>query len=386
MAILPQNSPIWRDRFLAQYDHPLIDNSNQFCAAYKERALVLSNFTGFGDGSDARLDLQLAVIHDMVLETFYPSKLGLPLPSMSKNLSLFSTTDSKWMVTLMSNPVFNTSKLFGEPHVLFDTLQVTLSHLLLSPTAKMAKIISFGRDDYDIAKVYNWNAAFGTIYTFLSTKPIPDLAPGSAKGFITFSPAKVIRESGFAIRARIMKLFRLDTNTLLNIRNFWHRHMIRDQMKEQMKMDLGEDTFHRTAEKLAELGHIPKAWSKSLLPSPAPGRHGSSTMHGLTINMNPALSQPVKSLMPNSKWVGFHSRLLKWPGIGGSMKTAYKALVEQQTDAETSNSFDPLVLDLCFKSTNREIINLPERNKMTDELRHHLFGTLGGPQADSTLR
>lgn len=60
---------IWRQRFLARYDYPRLDDILEFPYAYKIRQLVLRRFDGFAIGNSLkqRSGHQLDVIKDMVL-------------------------------------------------------------------------------------------------------------------------------------------------------------------------------------------------------------------------------------------------------------------------------------------------------------------------------
>lgn len=69
----PKDAAAWKARFLAKYDHPVIDNQHDFFYAYKIRRMVLHNFVDFGDGQDPRLTIQLEVVKDIVLgQSFLP--------------------------------------------------------------------------------------------------------------------------------------------------------------------------------------------------------------------------------------------------------------------------------------------------------------------------
>jgi hypothetical protein len=80
----PDDSLMWKARFLALYDYPDIEKSLEFSTAYKLRRLVLreGNFTGFSNGKDPRVEIQLQVIRDMILGTLSPfsiiTRLGQP--------------------------------------------------------------------------------------------------------------------------------------------------------------------------------------------------------------------------------------------------------------------------------------------------------------------
>lgn len=60
---------IWRQHFLARYDHPLVESNLEFPFAYKVRQLVLKAFDGvaIGNSLKQRSGHQLDVVKDMVL-------------------------------------------------------------------------------------------------------------------------------------------------------------------------------------------------------------------------------------------------------------------------------------------------------------------------------
>ena len=66
-AILIQSSTVWRTRFLSSYDHPIIEDSDEFRIAYQLREMVLRKFPSFADGGGARGQAALEVLRDMVL-------------------------------------------------------------------------------------------------------------------------------------------------------------------------------------------------------------------------------------------------------------------------------------------------------------------------------
>ncbi|KPI45843.1 uncharacterized protein AB675_428 [Cyphellophora attinorum] len=346
-TIHPQNSSVWSSRFLNKFDHPLIDNTNQFCAAYKERSLVLESFINFKDGTDPRLEPQLTILLDMVLEAFNPRNPWEKPPATSKNLALLQNADSRWMREFLSTALFNNchpsnQKPFGDPHRVFDALQLTFSYLLLSPAYKMAKVTTFYRDDYDISRVYNWNASFGTLYARLPDEP----AAKPSKLFPNLPVPKATRK------------YRLDTHTLLHIRNFWHRHMITDMMAQPLRGDIEENTYSHAVQKLADLDHIPKAWAKSLLPAPAATyRALSGTKSHIDTSRQPEPTLIAREMPPKRKWCGFYSTMRPWPN-SSNLKLALTGFVDEQTDAANWSHIDPLTLDLRFSSSNTEVVYL----------------------------
>lgn len=63
---------IWRKRFLARYDHPILETVHDFAMAYKIRRFILRKLDGraFALGDFDRAEHQLLVIKDMVLGTY----------------------------------------------------------------------------------------------------------------------------------------------------------------------------------------------------------------------------------------------------------------------------------------------------------------------------
>jgi hypothetical protein len=64
--LMPENSGIWRARFLSLYDFPSVEGPQDFCAAYKLRRFVLRNFADCGNGGLAA-EVGMEVLRDMVL-------------------------------------------------------------------------------------------------------------------------------------------------------------------------------------------------------------------------------------------------------------------------------------------------------------------------------
>lgn len=63
----PDESDIWRRRFLALYDYPLINSPYEFAVAYKLRRFVLRKFEGFREIQREKANVQLEVLKDMIL-------------------------------------------------------------------------------------------------------------------------------------------------------------------------------------------------------------------------------------------------------------------------------------------------------------------------------
>jgi len=52
----PENSDVWRTRFLARYDYPFITSPWQYCAAYRLRRFVLRTISGLEHDGDEMVD------------------------------------------------------------------------------------------------------------------------------------------------------------------------------------------------------------------------------------------------------------------------------------------------------------------------------------------
>lgn len=66
-AAMLEKSTVWRRRFLARYDHPIINGPYEFRVAYQLRELVLREFPSFAYPRGARGRVALEVLRDMVL-------------------------------------------------------------------------------------------------------------------------------------------------------------------------------------------------------------------------------------------------------------------------------------------------------------------------------
>ena len=66
-AVVLEKSTVWRTRFLARYDHPIIESPYEFRIAYQLREMVLRKFPSFAAGGRARSRVALEVLRDMVL-------------------------------------------------------------------------------------------------------------------------------------------------------------------------------------------------------------------------------------------------------------------------------------------------------------------------------
>jgi hypothetical protein len=186
---------------------------------------------------------------------------------------------------------------YGEPSRFFDTIQLTLSHLLLSPQSAFAHTVSTSRSNYNLYRVYNYQAHSVTLFRRKRQEELS--APSTVRSDLfpnlrmsTLEPPKIE--------------YWLDTRTLLHIRNFWHRHLIDDSEPS------GEHTYAAMARGLATLGRTPSEWK-----------------------------QPLQSdVSICAKWYGHYSALYPWP-------TSKKQLEERQSVAEDWYNVDPMVRIRC---------------------------------------
>jgi len=66
VKLMPENSGIWKARFLALYDFPTIQSHYDFCSGYQLRRFVLRNFADCGNGGQ-KAEIGMEVLRDMVL-------------------------------------------------------------------------------------------------------------------------------------------------------------------------------------------------------------------------------------------------------------------------------------------------------------------------------
>ena len=278
---------MWKARFLQKYDYPIIKGPYEFRIAYQLRAVTLPRFGDLGFETKDKAKILLTILKDMVLETYNKPDALHASPRVSPNILAFSDAmKSEWMVHFLATRLF--ARDYQHPYgrlpnnKLFDVLQVVFSYLVLN-RSPMAFQVGSDKTDYDLAVVYNWDHPLSLLFRDL---PFRDWnAPVGAKGFIP-----------------IKWLFKLDINSLVHIRNFWHRHLT------ESKVMGGEETFVNMAAGLAEVGISPKSWTQPL-------------------------QQPSKL---QTRWYGHYSCIYPWP------KTR-KQLEEKESEAEVWDTVDPLV-------------------------------------------
>jgi hypothetical protein len=66
VKLMPENSGIWKTRFLSLYDFPTIQGHYDFCSGYQLRRFVLRNFADCGSGGQ-KAEIGMEVLRDMVL-------------------------------------------------------------------------------------------------------------------------------------------------------------------------------------------------------------------------------------------------------------------------------------------------------------------------------
>lgn len=334
------SSAIWKERFISRYDYAYVRNPTEYAIAYRLRRFVLGQFVAFTSPRDKRLMIQLEVLKDMILgecflflhcpvlmltslqETYLQPRPQLAPPLTSHNLAAFASPgNSPWMRTFLSCFFFpRPGHRYGQPHPVFDALQLVLSHLLLSPESKMAHVIDSSRENYDLAVVYNWNKPFSTLFRRLSERE-EDSAPVQLRRRAMF-PNLQSRKSIRRPRAPQAK-YELDTHALLHIRNFWHRHLIDDSARlagfKQPGLP-GENTYAKMARDLRSAGITAKMWD-----------------------------HPLRDELPQmaTEWYGHWSCVHPWP-------KKRRALEEMQSCAEDWKSIDPMKLDFSVITDNQE--------------------------------
>jgi hypothetical protein len=69
IKLMPENSGIWKTRFLSLYDFPSIEGPYDYCAGYQLRRFVLRKFADCGNGGP-KAEIGIEVLRDMVLGVF----------------------------------------------------------------------------------------------------------------------------------------------------------------------------------------------------------------------------------------------------------------------------------------------------------------------------
>ena len=223
---------------------------------------------------------------------------------MSRNLAAFASPhNSPWIHIFLSCFFFPCrGQRYGQPHSLFDALQLVFSYLLLSPKSKIAHMVKSSRANYDMAMVYAWHKPFMTLYReYIDQTSSAQVTPPE--------PAKrhsMKRKS--KLKKTVQPKFELDTHSLLHIRNFWHRHLI-EKPRGFAFADIAENTYGRMAQELACAGLAPKEFEKPLEND---------------------------DLQIATEWYGHYSTLAQWP-------KKKQELEEVQSLAADWNRVDPMV-------------------------------------------
>jgi len=302
------SADVWRKRFLARYDYPILQSVHEFAIAYKVRRFILrkldSRALALGQGD--RAEHQLQVVKDMLLETYNTQKPRLAPPTLSKNLTAMSSpSTSPWILKLMGCALYQNEKTkHGRPHMLFDMLQVTLSHLVLSQRSPVLLSLPSSRDNYDLARVYNYNKPLGLLLERREDEPEHTKALRKTK-----------RRARLETPPRVPKKMRYktDMHALLHIRNFWQRHFADDVQ------GIGENTYASMARSLVALGKTPQKWDR-----------------------------PLQEQVPvHTKWYGHYSCLHPWP-------KSRQDLEERQSCAEDWKHIDPMVLNFEISVSNKD--------------------------------
>ncbi|KAJ9606251.1 hypothetical protein H2200_009212 [Cladophialophora chaetospira] len=314
-ALVPEESAVWKERFLSRYDYPRIADSTQFAFAYQLRRAVLRQFVEFTNPQDPRLAVQLEVLRDMVIEAYNFKRSHLPPPLTSKNLAAFASPhNSPWIRIFLSCFLFPCrGQRYGQAHPLFDALQLVLSHLLLSPSSQMAHLVKSSRANYDLALVYAWDKPFALLYSrldLIEETPEP-VQPTTTRMRRNMRPKKTPPKAAGPTHS-------LDTHALLHIRNFWHHHLLGEPGFGSA--DLTVDTYGKMVRDLMRAGIVPKIWDKPL-------KDGNFQIA--------------------TEWYGHYSTLAHWP-------RKRQELEEEQCVAEDWEKVDPLKLDFAISTNNDE--------------------------------
>ncbi|KAH0842621.1 hypothetical protein FOPE_07213 [Fonsecaea pedrosoi] len=319
-ALTSSRSAIWRQRFNSVFDWPFIVDITEFASAYQLRKFVLQKFVEFTDPDDERLQIQLEVLRDMLLESYNQQSKLLPRRSTSRNLAAFASENSPWARIFLSCPFFpSRGDRYGQAHSLFDSIQVVLSHLLLSPASHMASTVRSSRTNYDLAIVYNWGSPLTLLYPREKGK---GRDKGEENEDSVRNRTRNKRRSGRLHRLRQLgrPTYKLDTRSLLHIRNFWHRHLIQTAKGSGARDVLTENTYAKMARELMRQGITPKPWDRPLADD--------------------------SLLQIPTEWYGHYSTLANWP-------RKRLELEEVQSLAEDWHEVDPMKLDFAISADNR---------------------------------
>lgn len=194
----------------------------------------------------------------------------------------------------------NQKRKYGEPNFLFDMLQVSLSHLVLSQSSSALRSIPSSRDNYDLENVYNYNKPFATLLEVTEDDASKVVQPASSEPPNRTSLVPLKRPQ-----------YRVNMHALLHIRNFWQRHFVDDPY------GIGENTYASMVRCLSASGVAPREWDRSLY----------------------------ERISFNTSWYGHYSCVHPWP-------KSRQNLEEVQSCAADWDSVDPMMLDLESSTAN----------------------------------
>lgn len=305
-ALVPDSSSVWQKKFLASYDHPCISDSKEFAVAYQLRHFVMRRFIPCSGDQHHQYKVQLEMIKDLVLETYNRANRNRLYPAVSKNLAALALPEhNPWVYTFLSSALYgNRTARYGSSNKLHDSLQVLLSHLVLSPRSSLAKKITTARDNYDLTRVYLFNQ--------------PQCMLVSRQDSLTTQVVHRRSDSQRSLFRTPPAQYKIDMHTVLHIRNFWHRHMIDDTQATS------ENTYVSMMTELDKIGKTPQAWNAPL-----------------------QRSTPLAT-----RWYGHYSSLSPWP-------KSRKDLEERQSNAEDWETVDPRMLDLEVSKINTDEMYWP---------------------------
>lgn len=100
-AVVLEKSTVWRTRFLARYDHPIIEGPYEFRIAYQLREMVLRKFPSFAGEGWLTSRVALEVLRDMVLG-IYLHVLSTHLASAGKGASILPLKSTSMTVIFLN--------------------------------------------------------------------------------------------------------------------------------------------------------------------------------------------------------------------------------------------------------------------------------------------
>ena len=221
---------------------------------------------------------------------------------------------------------------------LFSALQVTLSYLVLNPSLIISPWIRSDRDRYILAQVYCWNQPLVTLWRKRKTDCDGDTLMTDEAQNLADEATQVVDQTNrpFARfpnlkrpqpRVEVIKVdrtaYELDMHSLLHIRNFWQRHLIRDSVHEDnarehtytdmMQSIVQAQSICGKSRDMDKIRMLPSQWDEQLEDRSIYSGHGIK-----------------------SQWLGHYTCVHPWPKNEAGLK-------EAQTCAEKWTEADPLV-------------------------------------------